>query len=285
MKRHAIGPRIARRALRFCRETAGTLQRFDDMRWTRFVESEAPIATPETYRELARQARARPFPKVDDFEAKRGFAIDQDWLHEVALHTQVICKKDEICYQHGRILYATLREFVARSGVKFVNIAETGTARGFSSLCMARALDDAGVSGRIVTFDLLPHRVPMYWNCIDDADGRRTRQELLEPWSDLADRYCVYVQGDSRSIFHKVNQSRVHFAFLDGMHEYENVMQEFLTIKDLQQPGDVIVYDDYTPSIFPGIARAVDEICSQYGYAKEHFEAMEHREYVIATRS
>ena len=125
---------------------------------------------------------------IDAYERRAGYAIDPEWLHELALHTQITKKKSELCYQHGRLLYATVRDYVRRQSPTKVTVLETGTARGFSSLCMARALDDAGVAGTVITFDVLPHDVPMYWNCIDDLDGPRSRAELLRPWADLVER-------------------------------------------------------------------------------------------------
>ena len=59
-------------------------------------------------------------------------------------------------------------------------IVETGTARGFSSICMSKALIDANTNGKIYTVDILPHDTKMYWNCIDDHDGMKSRKELLK---------------------------------------------------------------------------------------------------------
>ena len=73
-----------------------------------------------------------------------------------------------------------------------VKIWETGTARGFSSLCMSKALSDQKCSGTILTFDLLPHQTKMYWNCIDDQNGPLTRAELLKPWQNLVERYIIF---------------------------------------------------------------------------------------------
>ena len=52
-----------------------------------------------------------------------------------------------------------------------INIIETGTVRGFSALCMAKALSDAKFEGSIFTIDVLPHDKKMFWNCA--ADHRR----------------------------------------------------------------------------------------------------------------
>ena len=61
-------------------------------------------------------------------------------------------------------------------------------------------------------------------------------------------------------------------------------MSEFLNIKDKQQKGDIIFFDDYTPKIFPGVVKAVDEICEKYNYSKEIITISDARAYVIAVK-
>ncbi len=43
-------------------------------------------------------------------------------------------------------------------------------------------------------------------------------------------------------------------------------MFEFNQLRERQQPGDMIVYDDYVPSQFQGLVSAVDEICQRHRY-------------------
>jgi hypothetical protein len=125
----------------------------------------------------------------------------------------------------------------------------------------------------------------MYWNCIDDCDrGQLSRRELLAPWKDLLNDYIVFVQGDTRIELPKVKTERVNFAFLDGAHTYDDVIFEFEQIKDLQLPGDMIIYDDYTEKHFPGLVAAVDYICSEYRYSRVDICAHAGRGYVVARK-
>jgi hypothetical protein len=118
-----------------------------------------PTATTQVYRELAEEVAARIYPEIDEFEAASTYASAPAWLHDLALHTQAVVKKSPLCYAHGRILYSALwRYLFANPLLNQINIVETGTARGLSSLCMALALHDMGRQGSIVTFDVLPHR-------------------------------------------------------------------------------------------------------------------------------
>ena len=120
--------------------------------------------------------------------------------------------------------------------------------------------------------------------CIDDHDGIKTRAELLQPWNDLVERYIIFHQGDTQLELPKVKAERVHFAFLDGAHSYNDVMFEFEQIKKHQEIGDMIVYDDYTPQQFDGLVRAVDEICEKYQYRRTDLQAHSRRGYVVAVK-
>jgi predicted O-methyltransferase YrrM len=263
---------------------ARPVDRMADARWFSYPLGRAPRGTRADYEALAAQGREAVYPEVDAYERRTGFALDPAWLHELALHTQVAIKKAAPCYPHGRLLYSTVRAYVRECAPERVTVLETGTARGFSSLCMARALDDAGVPGTIVTCDVLPHDVPMFWNCIDDLDGPRSRAELLRPWADLVERYVVYQQGDTLRHLPRLYLPRVNVAFLDGQHTYAYVLREFEAIRGRQRPGDVIFFDDYTPARFPGVVQAVDEICAGHGYDRETLHASGERGYVVARK-
>ena len=62
-----------------------------------------------------------------------GYKIEYDWFHELALHTQIVIKKSELCYQHGRVLYSTLSAYINQNDCNYINIVDIGTARGFSA--------------------------------------------------------------------------------------------------------------------------------------------------------
>jgi len=249
----------------------------------------SPQGSAEQYLSLAEKVQQQQYPEIEQFEQQSGFQIPVVWLNELALQTQVVIKSSPLCYAHGRVLYSALSSYLtshpSNSTTQRINIWETGTARGFSALCMARALQDQQRPGMILTFDVLPHQTKMYWNCIaDHQQGPLTRAELLQPWQKLLEDYVIFHQGDTRLELPKVQTERIHFAFLDGAHTYEDVMFEFTQVKDRQLPGDVIVYDDYTAAQFPGLVQAVDEICQQHRYHRTDLRAHSGRGYVVAIK-
>ena len=95
-------------------------------------------------------------------------------------------------YQHGRVVYALIRKYIETSDIKFINIIETGTARGFSAICMAKAIKDSNISGHIDTIDVLSHLRPQIWNCVDDLDGIKSRKEILAPWQELTNMITFF---------------------------------------------------------------------------------------------
>ena len=79
----------------------------------------------------------------------------------------------------------------------------------------------------------------------------------------------VFFGETSRVALEQIGVPRIHFAFLDAEHTYDAVRRELAFVAAHQQEGDVIVCDDYTPSEFPEIVRAVDELAATGAYALE----------------
>ena len=244
----------------------------------------APMATADEYRRLWDDAKGRAYPPIDELERAFGARIDPAWLHDLALLTQITIKRSELCYQHGRVLYAMVARFIRDRVHRDLTIVETGTARGFSGLCMAKALDDGNASGKILSCDVIPHDVSIFWNCIKDTEGPRSRAELLVDYAALLERFMIFHRGDSRRELAHMSVPRIHIAVLDSVHTYEHVLAEFASIRGRQQSGDLLFFDDYTPEAYPGVVRAADEICDGFAYTKTVVTASPGRCYVIAEK-
>ena len=270
---------LSRRALKFSSAWAAKF-------WHESPFSKAPMASADHYKSLWEKEKGNRYPSIDALEKEYGFSLDKKWVDELALHTQIVIKTSPLSYQHGRILYAILSDFLKKRKKDSppITIYETGTARGFSAVVMAKALDDAGKAGRIITFDILPHNKKIFWNIIDDHDGKKTRAELLKPWHHLTAPYVMFIEGDSRINLGKVQADRIEFAFLDGAHSYHDVTFEFERVAAFQHAGDIIVFDDYNKTDFSGLVRAVDDGCQRLGYDKKVITAKGDRRYVVATK-
>ena len=111
-------------------------------------------ANKDRYLEIYNKTLNTKYPEIDDYEKKLQNKIDISWLNELALYTQVVIKDSNINYQHGRILYAELCNYIRNSSLQNLIILETGTARGFSSVCMSKAISDCKKNGEIFTIDI-----------------------------------------------------------------------------------------------------------------------------------
>ena len=152
-------------------------------------------------------------------------------VDNLAFHTQIVKKKSSINYQHGRLLYSYLRKYIEDNNIKKINILEIGTARGFSSICMSKAINDAEIKGVINTIDIIPHKKKIYWNCIDDFEGKKTRENLLSLWSEEL-KNINFLTGPSSYVLKKIKIEKINFAFIDGMHDYYNVKKELDFVKE-----------------------------------------------------
>lgn len=245
-----------------------------------------PISSITKYENLYNDTLKKEYEEVLTYEKNTNGSIDKDWLSLLAKYTQITIKINDLCYAHGRILYSALKSRIESLNNKNqITILETGTARGFSSLCMAKCLSDMNQSGTILTLDQIPHKKNIYWNSVSDhLKGKISRSKLLEPWNDLIENHIIFLTGDSRVIIDSLNFMRVHFAFLDGCHTYQDVHYEFNSIKKCQKTGDIIVFDDYTLGHYDGVIKAVNEICEQNSYSKLIIKLNDKRSVLVATK-
>ena len=237
----------------------------------------------ETYLNIHKKIKNKNYIQIDKYEEKLKNKIDINWLNELALQTQVVIKKSEINYQHGRILYAELSHYIKQKNARAVNVLETGTARGFSSVCMSKAIDDNNCDGKIHTIDILPNNKRIYWNCISDIEGKKTRPELLNNWNNYIHRIKFYT-GNSIKVLKKINLDRVNFAFLDGSHNKTKVEIEFNWVKERQLKNDIIVFDDYDPHNFKGIYEFINNLEKENNYKITKIFSEMNRGYAIAKK-
>ena len=227
------------------------------------------------------KAKNEIYLEVEKFENSSGFKIDKLWLDDLALHTQVVKKESAINYQHGRILYSKLSKYIKEKNIKFINVVEIGTARGFSSICMSKAINDANINGKIITIDIIPNDQKIYWNCIDDLESKKSRKDLLKNWPKELNN--IFFNWPKLLCFKKDLFDRIHFAYIDGMHDYFNTKKEFDFISSRQRFNDIIIFDDYSKN-FPDIVKLVEDIKNRKNYNINILASTDQRSYVIAQK-
>ena len=249
-----------------------------------FFKEKYPLLSRDEYLRLFNETKNEKSEEIDHIEKINGYFIEKNWIDDLALHTQIVKKKSKLNYHHGRLLYSILRNHIKQnSELKLFNILETGTARGFSSVCMSKALNDSQKIGKVYTIDIIPNNQKIFWNCIDDWDGKKTRIDLLYKWKKELEN-IVFLTGNCQSVLKNFHLDRINFAFLDAQHDYESIINEFNFIFERQQKDDLIVFDDVKFVEFPEISKFISELKSKLIYDINIISSSESRSYCLAKK-
>lgn len=233
--------------------------------------------TADEYGRIFEAERANVYPSIDAFEQRMGEAIDRGRLEEAARVLSCPMKAAPPNWQHGRVIYAVARQyFDALNPPGPVNLIDIGTAKGFSALCLEWARDDSQIVGNVTSIDVLPPGARVRRNTPAEVDGLRTLWEILAPWPEA--KHIAFVEATGIDWLRR-SGARVHVAFVDGKHTDNAVWHEGRILADRQQPGDVVIFDDWQVH---GVAAAIKRLGAFYEL--EPLQAKPGRAYVIARR-
>ena len=244
---------------------------------------DGPYGIKSDYLDIYNNAKSQEFNNVVIKCKELGFNIEKEYFDALAFITQVVKKESDINYQHGILIYALLRNYINKNQTEDLCILETGTALGYSSICMSKAIIDSSSKGIINTIDYLPSNKKMYWNCIKDFEGKHTRLELLNDWREELSN-IKFLEGKSKKVLKNMDIDRIHFAFLDACPTKKELLFEFIYVAEIQLTGDVIIFDDVTVGLFPGVVEAVKEIENKNSYSIIYFDISKFRSIAIATK-
>ncbi len=209
--------------------------------------------------------RQQAYPVVDAFEAELGFAIERSRLEGAARVLACPVKKNPPNWQHGRVLYAAAREYVAginhdalRSLGLSLQVLDIGTAKGFSALCLLWACRDAGVFCTVTSVDVIDPDGRVARNTVTEVDGLLTLKETLSPWPESDDIQFLESTGVN---YLQSTAHQTHIAFIDGKHTGVVVKQEGRLLAGRQKTGDLAIFDDMH---LPDIAAAVNGLSDVY---------------------
>ena len=231
--------------------------------------------TADDYARIFEAERQVRYDVIDAIEAREAFALDRQRLEDAARVLACPFKAHAPNWQHGRVLYALLRGYLAaRASTEPVHVVDVGTAKGFSALCMQWALNDSRSVGDVTSVDVLDPEAAVRRNTVAELGGYLTLRQTLDPWPDAAAIRFLKATGESaiRAM------SRVHFCYLDGKHTFDAVSEEIALLLQRQEPGDVVVFDDVQ---IDGVARAVKAAA---GYVRTCYEILPHRRFAIGVR-
>ena len=165
-----------------------------------------------------------------------------------------------INYERGILLYSLIAKYKPK------NVLEFGTAEGYSALCMAWAMTDYNINGKIFTIDPKPFDVSVERNVTWEDNPKHdtvmlSRREL---WNKFADNEWIkkieVLTGLSGEVLQKNTKlPKMDMGFIDGSHVYEAVIHDFYAFLELATESFHLLFDDYVPNENDGVTKTIDE--------------------------
>ena len=165
-------------------------------------------------------------------------------------------------FERGLLLYALITKYKPK------NILEIGTAEGFSTLCMAWAMTDCEINGRIYTIDPKPFDIPSeripFWD--SNKENEPVMLSTKELWKKFAKQEWLdkieVLTGFSGEILQKNSNHlpKMDMGFIDGHHVYNAILHDFHAFLKISSDNFRILFDDYFRN--GDVAKVIDQIIS-----------------------
>ena len=169
----------------------------------------------------------------------------------------------QLNYERGLLLYALISKFKPK------NVLEIGTASGYGTLCMAWAMADNKIDGKIFTVDPIPITENTE-RILDDHTEKGPRVEQIsvkEIWTKIAKqdwiKKIIPLCGYSGEIMKECDFPKFDFAYVDGAHFFDAVKHDFYSIISQVNNEFGILFDDYVNRPYYGIKKLIDEEVSK----------------------
>ena len=166
-------------------------------------------------------------------------------------------QKLEFC--RGPLLYALI------CYLKPKKILEFGTGGGYSTLCMAKALTDSKIDGKIYTVDRVGNteKISRYYQLPSDKHPQKNDISNYEIWQYVASsewiKKIIPLQGYSGVVMDKSNFQNIDFCYIDGNHSYDGTKHDFLSFLKVASNNFSVLFDDYIEREFYGVKEFIDE--------------------------
>ena len=171
-------------------------------------------------------------------------------------------KSDPIInYERGILLYSLIAKYKPK------NVLEIGTAEGYSALCMAWAMTDYDINGRIFTIDPKPFDVPIKREITWEENPKHDTVLLStkELWNKFANKEWIkkieVLTGFSGEILQKKIKEfpKMDMGFIDGHHAYEAVIHDFYAFLQTASENFSLLFDDYSYHVDVNVSKAINE--------------------------
>ena len=188
-------------------------------------------------------------------------------------------------YERGILLYALITKYKPKT------VLEIGTAEGYSTLCMAWAMTDSKIDGKIFTVDPKSHNRSIERSIILENDSIiKEKLSTEEIWNKFAKPEWVekiqVISGYAGEVLSNNTFPKIEFGYIDGAHFYEAVKHDFYQFLKLAEDKFSILFDDYVPDRTDGVTKVVDEeIMGNFETIFIKTDAKKHRKEVGIDRS
>ena len=232
----------------------------------------------EKYAAIFATECANTYPVMDALEKAKGFSVETAKLQAAAEVLACPLKVNPPNWQHGRLIYAVARHYLAANPAQSGIFLDIGTAKGFSACVMTWAIEDAGADIPVVSIDVIDPYSTERRNSVGEIDSPKTLREFVAPFQSSASS-VTWLGGGSSAWFKSSKRPRVLLAFVDGKHTFEAVLAEGNALRDRQERGDIVIYDDAQIS---AVRTAAEQV---RGYVCEHVWLSPKRSYIVAVRT
>ena len=188
-------------------------------------------------------------------------------------------------YERGILLYALITKYKPKT------VLEIGTAEGYSTLCMAWAMTDNKINGKIFTVDPKSHHLRIERSIIlEDESIIKEKLSTEELWNKFADTEWIekieVISGYAGEVLNNNKFPKMEFGYIDGAHFYEAVKHDFYQFLKLADNKFSILFDDYVPGRTDGVSKVIDEeINNNFDTVFIKTDARKHRKEVGIDRS
>ena len=167
-------------------------------------------------------------------------------------------------FHRGPLLYSLV------SFLKPKRILEFGTGGGYSTLCMAKALTDFKIDGKIYTIDRVDNdeKISRFYQLPNDKEPQKNKISNKEIWKSIAPREwidkIITIQGYSGIVMDTKNFNNIDFCYIDGVHTYEGTKHDFLSFLKVASNTFSVLFDDYIDRDFYGVKEFIDKEVEPY---------------------
>lgn len=160
-------------------------------------------------------------------------------------------------FERGMLLYALISKYKPKT------VLEIGTAGGYATMCMAWAMSDMEIPGKIFTIDPKPHNRSIVKKTKNSNSNEAQNLSRKEIWEKNAEpewlKKITVKTGYSGNVLSSEVFPKIDFAFIDGHHYHKAVIHDFFATMKIASKHFRILFDDYVKNDYEGANKIIDK--------------------------